>query len=239
MRIIRLLVITLFSLTLIGCSTTTIRSSKDYQSSFNGEKQAIVLPIEAKVYEVNASGNKKELYDFEYNIENVIAEQIIPVLNNKGLRAKLLTRKDVHDQSLFEFTNRIDDRFKEEEKSLYKKESISPKEAFNITSNIGDVALVPATKNDSDIVILVRYARAIKSSGSQALGFAAAAIGYGSDPADLAKIEIAFIEAKTGKILWINRVSKIHASFFSSDNKTEENKIMKEFLTQALKEFKK
>lgn len=239
MRIIRLLLLACFAFVFIGCSTTTVRHSKDYQSYLDESRNYVVLPPEATVSEIDISGTGKRLYNFEYNIEIIIAEQIIPILNDKGFRAKLLTRKDIHDQKINIAINRLDEEYQEISKKLYKEESISEDKAFNIDMNVGNIISIPASQNNADIAIIASYIRSIKSSGSQALGFAAALVGHGSEPADIAKLQIAFINAKTGEILWVNRSAKIYSTFFSSDSKELERKIIKEHILLTLKPLKK
>lgn len=240
MRIIRLLLLTCCAFVFIGCSTTSVRHSPNYSSVLAQHPNAIILPPEARIYEVDFSGKNTRLYDFEYNVETIIADQITDALRDKNIRAKLLTRREVHDQKLHEAISYLDRRYEDIEAKLYEKDPIEEKLAFNISANVGDVASSLASKNNADLVVLVSYSRSIKSSGSQTAGFMAAALlGTHTSPADIANLKIAIIEAKTGTVLWVNRLYQIQATFFSSAKKDEEAKIMKAFIVSVLEPLNK
>ena len=129
---VRVILLSLVSVIFIGCaSTTSVRHTGNYKSALEINKNLAVLPTEALVYETQVSGNKR-LYDFEYNIEGIIADQIIPILRDKGFNARLLTRKDLHDQKLHEQVLRLEDRFKEVDQKIYKQSYMDEKLAFNI-----------------------------------------------------------------------------------------------------------
>lgn len=235
----RLLLI-IISFFFIGCASTTIRHTKGYETVIANNTRTSVLPPEARVYEVDTAGKSKRLYDFEFNVESIIAEEIIPVLNEKNLKAQLLTRKNIHDLHLNADIEYLDTRFAEAENKLYHKAEEKEEIAFNINEDVGHLSNNITVKNPADILVLVSYYRNIKSSGSQALGFMSAALfGAHTTPADMANLRIAFIEAKTGKILWVNRLSHIHASFFSSAHKDEERKVMRKYLSTLLEKFNK
>lgn len=232
---VRVILLALVSVIFIGCaSTTSVRRTSNYKSALEINKNLAVLPTEALVYETQVSG-KKRLYDFEYNIEGIIADQIIPILRDKGFNARLLTRKDLHDQKLHEQVLRLEDRFKEVDQKIYKQYYMDEKLAFNIDDSIGEVGFSAEMKSKIDLVVISKYSRTIKSSGSQALGLLMAAFNQTTEPADVASLKIAIIELKTGKLIWANTATVINASFISSATKSEENKSIKEFILAVLK----
>ena len=101
--------------------------------------------------------------------------------------------------------------------------------------SIGEVGFSAEIKNKIDLVVISKYSRTIKSSGSQALGLLMTAFNQRTEPADLASLKIAIIELKTGKLIWANTSTVINASFISSATKSEENKSIKEFILAVLK----
>ena len=238
MRIVRVILLAVISIVFIGCaSTTSVRHASNYRSTLETNKNLAVLPTESLVYETQMSGSKR-LYDFEYNIEGIIADQIIPILRDKGFNARLLTRKDLHDQKLHEQISRLEDRFKEVDQKIYKQDYIEEKLAFNIDDSIGEVGFSSEIKSKIDLVVISKYSRKIKSSGSQAFGLVMAAFNQRTEPADVASLKIVIIELKTGKIVWANTATMINASFISSATKSEENKEIKEFILSVLKPLK-
>lgn len=241
MQLFRLFLLVVSSFVFIACSTTSIRHTKDYGLSLKGEaSNVVVLPPEAKVFEIDLGGKQKRLYDFEYNIEAIIADKIIPALSDKGIHARLVTRKDIHDQKIQEIVGRAEDNFSELEGKLYKTELLEEKQAFNINDNMNMSLMELSQKNNNaKLVVMISYSRSIKTSGSQAFGFVTAALlGARSEPADQSRLRIAIIEASTGKILWVNRLGFVHSVYFSSDDKKGEQKYMKEALEKLLSQLK-
>lgn len=240
MSSINRLFLIVFAFLFIGCASTTIRHTKGYETAINSNMKITVLPPEARVYEVDAAGKNKRLYDFEFNVESIISEEVLLALEEKGIRAKLLTRRNVHDLKLNEEVDILESRFFEVENKLYEKVKEKEEKAFNIDSNVGYLTKNLIEKEHSDILILIGYSRSIKSSGSQALGFMSAALfGAHTTPADMSTLRIAFVESRTGRVLWVNKIGNIHASFFSSAQKDEERKIMKKYLSSLLEKFNK
>ena len=142
---------------------TTVRTSKNYQDIINHQPSALVLPTEARIYEVELSGKQKRLYDFEYNIEHIISQQIIEALNKHGLSAKILTRKEVHDQQLYQDLEKLQEGYLEAEKRIYK-DILMPKDlALAIDDNVGEAAKNIAAKNadTNELLLLVSRWREI------------------------------------------------------------------------------
>lgn len=222
-------------LLLAACSGTSIRQTADFSSEFLKEKHIIALPIEARVTEAG-SAHEKRHFDFEYNIENIIAEKIIPAFKKKGMNLSLLKRKDAYDLKINESIKRLDDKIFEIDVAEYKQLETTQENSSKLNAVVVDLTkklyeIVPA-----DVYVSVRYERSIKSSGSQTLAFAMAMFGVNSgEPADSAKLRIALIDGKTGRVLWMNKNINVHAVFFSSDDKVEEEKQIEKLIENNLK----
>jgi hypothetical protein len=228
---IRLFLITMI---VVACASnkTTIRRSENFTGI--SSDTVLLLPPEGRVFETDFSGNHKRLYDFEYNIEHIIADKVQEVLQEKGILVKLLTRKLAHEQDANQSIQLLEDNYEAIDKKLYKESLLSPELAFSINETTNPVGKILGEKNNAQLLLKVSYNRYIPSSSSKAASLmimlVSGALGAntGSAPQDVASLKAVIIEAATGKVLWANYQGKIDASFLSRDNKkVEEQEIKK------------
>jgi hypothetical protein len=200
----------------------------------------LFLPPEGRVFEIDFSGNSKRLYDFEYNIEYIIADKVQEALQEKGIHVKLLTRKLAHEQNVNQSIQRLEDNYEAIDKKLYKESYLSPELAFSIDETVEPVGEMLGEKNNAQLLLKVTYNRRIPSSGSKTAALMTTLIAgvlgsnaSGNAPQDISSLKAVIIEAKTGKIMWANYATHIDASYVSRDNKKAEEQDIKQ-LVKAL-----
>lgn len=238
-RIILLIVVTL---NFCACvNYTSVRHVSEYKSVINQNPEILILPPEAEVVTIEASGKNKRMYDYEYNIEFIIANQLIPELAKKGFKARLLDRKTIYDYKLNEAIAQLHHIYENNRNELYNHPLWEEDKAFSINNSIGPSAINIGSKTDSKILLVTNYARAIKTGGSRTkdvmmdlfLGT------RHSDNADNAIMVVGIIEIKTGRILWANRITAMRGVFSSSSDKKEEDKQMKAIVANILEPLNK
>ena len=184
-------------------SNTTIRHSSDYQSAIaRSNHQVLIMPPVAEVNMVDISSKKSRMYDYEYHLEDIIIREVIPALQEQGLRAKLVRRRDLHDQDLRADAARLRSRYDEVREELYKEVSWDKEKAFDVNENTGPFATAIGEKNQGDLIVMIDYARDVKTSGART--FEVLKHGLLVAEADRSVIIIAIIDAKNGKLLWSN-----------------------------------
>lgn len=237
MRIYRNILLLVIAFNFSACAKfTSVRHIPEYKSVINQNHKILILPPEAEVMTVEASGKTKKMYDYEYNIEFIIANQLVSELAKKGLKAQLLTRKDIYDYKLNEIITKINSSYESNRNELYKNPFWKEEEAFSINNNIGHNALKISSITDNQLLIITDYTRAIKTSGSRTKDLMMDVFlgtRY-SDNADNAIIVVGIIEIKTGRILWTNRLTAKRGVFSSSSNKDEEEKQMEAIIKNIL-----
>ena len=239
MRFFHIALLILTILTTSAC-TTSVRHAKNYESTISQNRDILILPPEAHVHEVSVT-DKKRMYDYEYNMEYIISDQLIQSFYDLGFKAKLLHRKDIHEQNLHEAVARLHHNYSESRNILYREAEWDEKKAFNIDSSVGEVANEIGSKNNCGLLVLTDYDRAIKAGGTRAMNVMTDILlgTKTSQDADVAIMIVGVIEAKTGKILWSNRGVSMRSVFSSSSDKKEEAAQMKVIVFNILKPFAK
>jgi len=245
MKISHVLLLAFVALTTSACSNTPIRHIPEYSSALNKHPEILVLPPESVVNSIEASGGKKRMYDYEYNMEPIITEQLVAALQAKGLRTKVLDRRSIHDQGLNEEVAQFRHVYGTERDKLYIQPLLEEKKAFAISNSVNQSAAQIASKTGNDLLIVTDYTRSIKSGGARAQAVAVNILMIGltarsmpSDPDDIATMTVGIVEASTGRILWTNRQSDMRGMFSSSADKKQEAKEMKGLVSGILKPLK-
>ena len=173
MRIINLLQLILVGLLACACTpTTTLRHHLEYKDNIKNARDAIVLPAMAEVNTVGVGGRKERMYDYETHVESIINDIVVTSLADKGLRVKLLRKKDIHDQKLGNIISNLRKTYNVAREELYTPLNWEHKKAFSIVKNIGSTAKDLREKTGSDLLIFVDYLGAIKTTGARTLDFA-------------------------------------------------------------------
>lgn len=188
-------------------SKTTIRHASDLQSAIaRSNHVALIMPPVVEVNMVDIASKKSRMYDYEYHLENILYQQIIPALQEQGIRTQILHRRTLHDQDLARDAASMRERYQEIRDLLYKEILWNKERAFNIVENTGPFAMPIGLKNHGDLLIMVDYARDVKTSGARTRDFMMDLFlgTSASNDADKSILIIAIIDAKNGKLLWTN-----------------------------------
>jgi hypothetical protein len=226
MNISRFLLLVFIAITASACANnTTQRHVPEYRSILGQNRNILILPPEVVVYSVESSGSKKRMYDYEYNLESIIIDQMIPTLQNKGFSARLLSRKEIHEQNLHEEVARLNGIYGTNRDELY------------VNKNVGQAAATIGSKNNSNLLLLTDYARSIKTSGLKTLNVMTDLFlgTRTSAEGDVAVVVVGIIEAKTGRIIWANHEKDIRSSFSSSSDKKVETAQIKYITSNIFK----
>lgn len=208
-------------LVLTACSNTTIRKNANFVESDVLAHEIISLPTEAVVNTVDFGGKKERMHDYEYYIEDKINEALIAYLNQNGVGATLLNKKNIHDKGLSKNALMLRESFDANIEELYKAYVMPEEKAFAITNKVDLHNLVLGNK-DNQLFLLSNYVADVKTSGARTADFLAGVAsayfgGHNSsaDQAEAAKIIVGLVDAKTGLLLWSNAYTLVKDSFSS------------------------
>jgi hypothetical protein len=207
MQLRNILLVIIIGSMISSCSLTTVRRTSDHISALR-DKKIVVLPPKVEVNMLEFSGKKQRMYDFEYYLEGIIADNITEILHENHLKSKFLHRREIYDKKLVETDGRIQDRANEILGELYTTVSMPTKQAYEIQKNIDcSIASDLGTKSDSDVIAIVQYDQKSKTTGAKTGEFLMAVlVGSSSNDkaAERSVMLISFFDAKTGKLIWSN-----------------------------------
>ena len=238
----KFLLLILVSLMSSACTKyTTVRHTIGYQEVLS-QRDVVVLPTDSIVHTIDIANKKTRMYDYEFYIEGLINEEITDSLRNLGLSPKRLSRQEIFDQNLTTPVNIVRYNYEEAYKELYAKPVWEEKDAFIISNTIGSVGTEIADKTNSKIVAIINHSRFAQTNGAMARDAVISLFTGTSNaaPSDLSSLNIAFIELKTGRILWTNTGSVPRSIFTkASTNEELDRKEIKQLISTTLKPFKK
>lgn len=225
---------------LSGCAkTTTVRHRADYDSVISRHVEVLILPPQAEVNMVDISNRKERMCNYEYHLEDLIADTVITAIQEKGFRAKLLRKKDIHDQGLYGDYMHLRQSYDLVREELYAQLRWEEEKAFNITKKVNpEAAIALGKKTNTDIILMTDYAGAVKTNGARTRDFVMSILWSPSaiEGADKSVIIIGMIDARTGNILWTNLISDskdLYACAF--DTLSSQKKVEQERLNQLIK----
>ena len=195
-----------------------------------------------EINSVDTSGKGTRLYDYEYHMEELIKDKIMPEMREKGFKVKFLSRKDIHDQKLNDAVTRIRTQYKEVANDLYKTKLMDKKQAFLIERNFQQVGTTLGKATDSDIIILVDFSGYCKTNNAVALQFVFTALTgmYNTSPDSGAVMMVGMIDAHNGDLLWSNLSSSqpMPSGKKTIEEKNEvDNKMLDKILQDVFKPF--
>jgi hypothetical protein len=224
----RYIAILLVGLVMSGC-TTTVRQSAECADVLRQHKRLAIMPTEVKV-SVAGLSKEERAYDYEFHLEKAIAEEIAPPLREKGFIVKTITRRDVHNLGMNNDLMHLRQRYNTISTELYSK-SMGKSEAESIEQNVGQAAIAFGKRTSSDILVMIDYVGTSTSNSVRALGFAAAMFGVNTGVmGDTSTILVGIIDARNGKVLWINRVGIASSMFGSTFDKSDLTKLISDTL---------
>ena len=221
-----------------ACSTTTVRRKADHLNTIdNSNYRILILPPAAEVYMIGMSG-KKRMYDYEYQLEGILTDEISSKIENMGFKSVKVIRRELFDRSLLREFEGLYTRYSDIRTKLYKTIGLEEKKAFSMVENIGPDATKIASTWGTDFLVFINYVRNYKDNSSRAVGLVMNLVlgSNGSEAADSSLLTIAIVEAKTGDILWTNLQDDslgLYSSVFA--NMSDENKMIIKRIGNILK----
>lgn len=229
-----------------ACAQTTVRRSSDYIAALENKK-VVILPPKVEVNMVEFSGKKKKMHDFEYYVEGIISDNAAEVLHDHNIKAKFLSNREIYDKKLVEIEARVQNDINEMLAGLYVTQAMNEKLAHAIEKNIDScLAEELGKKTDAEVITIIQYTQNAKTTGAKTAEFlmavlSSAASGRSSevDAAERSVMVVAFVEAKSGRLLWSNLAvdekSMFGAMSISRDHREKDTKEVRKLITLALK----
>ena len=222
---------------LVGCTSTTVRQAPNYKSILANYKTMVLLPVEVEMKSIDASGKEKRFYDYEYHLETLVKNNVIPEMRSRGFNIVFLNRKDAHDKGIYNEVLQLRNKYNDETKILHDP-SFNDKNASSVDISFSTYATKIGKITDSDLIMIVDFSGYAKTSGSMVLNLVAGMLTgvYSGGPSAGSTMLIGIIDAKSGNLLW-NNISSEHDSFFtsSSSNRTKQDKIDNKTINTLLK----
>lgn len=208
-----------------ACSTTSVRRKADHLTDIDSSNyRVLILPPVAEVYMLGMS-KKTRMYDYEYQLEGILADQISSKIDLLGFKSTKLLRRELFERSLLREFESLYIEYSGIREKLYKKIALDPKEAFTIVENLGPHSTIIANSWGADFLVFINYIRTYKDGASKAVGLVLDLVtgSSNSGPADNSTIIIAIVNAKNGNILWTNLNGDTISSF---GNTSSEDKVI-------------
>jgi hypothetical protein len=203
-RLISLFIITII---LSSCGTiSSVRHSVEYDKILNKSNKILILPSSVEVVTSDTLGKKDRQYNYEIYLSDIMSESLKSAIQNKGFRATILHKKDIIDKGIYKDISKLRAKYNEAREELYKTLLWDTEKAFSVSYNIGPEAIIVGEKTESGILLFADYVRNIKTTGSRTIAFIADAFfnTRSSDDVDSAVMFIGLVNAKDGKLLWLN-----------------------------------
>ncbi|AIF81986.1 hypothetical protein I862_07160 [endosymbiont of Acanthamoeba sp. UWC8] len=222
MRLLLILPFILVIITASGCAKVTKeRHSPDFESKIKEYNDVVVLPPKVEVNMVDVVGKKKRMHDYEDHLENIIKEEVVKAVQDKGFRVKKLHRREIWEQQLSEDFGRLQQSFNAAKNKLYARVLWEEEKAFSITENLGLPAILFGGKTNSNLLLFVDYEGAIKTNGARARDFVISILANSSaavEDADASFLLVAIVDATNGNILWSNIIYTAKSLYVSAIN---------------------
>ncbi len=199
---------------LSACARTDIRQTNDFQNIFTKQNQVSVLPPQAYVITSDIVGTEDRQYDYEYYVQDEIAQKFTTALEIQGYKAKTINSRTVKDKKAFRELETLTEKTQSELNRLFNFQDNSQslvENAHNIETDMGPSAKIVAQKLDTNLVGMVFYEEIIKTSGAQMRDFIVQALvssvgGQQSDTStEHAFITFALVDLQRSKIIWAYR----------------------------------
>lgn len=202
MKISKCIVFAACAFLFAGCSGTTVRHIENYEQKLRAVPKVAILPPAVEVETVDYAGNKERMYDYEMKMESVIANELKPLLQEKGISSTILTRREIHDKGLGEKIERLREKYHHTREELYLEPIWDKDKASNIEKKVGQ-DLKDIT--DAPFLVFVDYVALSQTTGAKFLEGALSVFGFGaSDYSDASIMTIGIIDVATGDVVWMN-----------------------------------
>jgi hypothetical protein len=220
-----------------SCAPITTRQTSNYKEVIARYNTMALLPVEVEINSVDAGGKTKRFYDYEYHLESLIKDNIIPEMKLKGFKISFLSRKDAHDKGIYNEVLQLRQKYNEEMKVLHGPK-FKEKNASSIDVNFGQFATRIGEVENADLLMIVDFSGYARTSGAVALSFLTGMVTgiYSGGPSAGSSMLISIIDSKTGKLLWNNTALEADALFTSSsNNRAKQDKIDNKMISTLMK----
>ena len=224
-------------LVLTSCAPITTRQTSNYKEVIARYNTMVLLPVEVEINSVDAGRKTKRFYDYEYHLESLVKDNIIPEMRLKGFKISFLSRKDAHDRGIYNEVLQLRQKYNEEIKALHGPK-FKEKNASSIDVNFGQYATRIGEVEYSDLIMIVDFSGYAKTSGAVALSFLTGMVTgvHTGGPSAGSSMLISIIDAKTGNLLWNNTALEADAFFTSSSsNRARQDKIDNKMIALLMK----
>ncbi len=240
MRLLNIFFLAFIIMSTIGCAkpTTLERYHAGYETEIIRHNEVLIIPPVATIHTVGAFGSKEKMYDYEFNLEDLIQRQMVAAIAEKGYRVQLLHKKTIAEQHLNNLVMPLRDEYALVSKELYTPARWEEEKAFSINQNLGKIAIELGEKTHSDLILITDYSGAIKTNGARTADFIGAMLtGYSNalDNSDSATMLIAIIDAKNGNLLWSNMGHSILGLFNGTQTDKDDIKRIDGMIADILK----
>jgi hypothetical protein len=232
---------------LSSCGSSAIRHSENYERTINKSGITLILPPSVEVNSIDLGYNKQRMHDYEVYLGDLIKERVAIILEKLNLKVSILNAQKINEKNLYPDLLKIRDSYYLAITELFKDKD----KAINIINNIDSATvLFQQTSDKSDILVFVDYFRDVKSNESRTFDFVTNTIfstlsGYNTyrntSDDDNTVIIIGFVEANTGKVLWINSGTTTkglgESIFKSSNSRKDDIKALDEIFSRLLANF--
>jgi len=236
---IRLFALLVTAIILSSCgSVSSVRHSVDYDKTLTKSKKMLILPTSVDVSTADALGKKTRQYNYEIYLSDIMVDRLQLAMDAKGFRTNILRKKDIIDKGIYKDISKLRTKYNEAREELYKILLWDTEKAFAVSRNIDTSAIIVGEKTESDVLLFADYVRNIKTNGARTISLVTDIL-FGtknSDDVDSAVMFIGLVDAKDGKLLWLN-FFKITDSIIGSmfENSGSDKKIDNNHLDKIIK----
>jgi hypothetical protein len=185
---------------------TSVRHRTDYEKTIKKTRVFSVLPVKAEVNMVGVNGDQKRMYDYEYEVENIIFSIVKPILAKKGYKVTLVGKRALKDKNIFSHYDMLSEDLDKELSDLYSQPMMATDKASKIENKIGRHAFVIGKETKGDVLVFINYLNNVKTNGARAAAFMADVFlkTNSASEVDKATIIISLIDSRNGNVLWSN-----------------------------------
>jgi hypothetical protein len=146
----------LLLLILVGCAPITTRQAPNYKNILANYKTMVLLPVKVEMKSIDASGKEERFYDYEYHLEILVKDNIIPEMRSRGFDVSFLNRKDAHDKGIYNEVLQLRSKYNDEMKILHEPK-FNKKNASSIDINLGKYATEIGEATGADVIAVVDF----------------------------------------------------------------------------------
>lgn len=202
MKIVKYIVFAACAFLFTSCSDTTVRHMENYEQRLRTGSKVVILPPAVEVETLDYAGNKERMYDYELKMESVIANELKPILEEKGFSSTVLTRREIHEKGLGEKIEKLREAYHHIREELYLENLWSKDKASSIEKKVTqDLKGI----TDAPFLVFVDYVGVSKTTGAKFFEGALSVFGLGkSGYADANIMTLGIVDTATGEVVWTN-----------------------------------